>query len=65
MFEFSTIEQALEDLRQGKIILCTDDPTEKTKEIYLCGGIATTENVNLWRYMERDLLHANEHRIVP
>ena len=26
MFQFHTIEEALEDLRQGKIILVTDDP---------------------------------------
>lgn len=25
MFEFNTIEEALEDLRQGKLILVTDD----------------------------------------
>lgn len=25
MFQFNTIEEALEDLRQGKVILVTDD----------------------------------------
>ena len=25
MFQYNTIEEALEDLRQGKMILCTDD----------------------------------------
>ena len=35
MFEFSTIEQALEDLRQGKIILCTDDPDRENALTYL------------------------------
>ena len=26
MFQYNTIEEALEDLRQGRMILCTDDP---------------------------------------
>ena len=25
MFQYNTIEEALEDLRQGRMILCTDD----------------------------------------
>lgn len=33
MFQFNTIEEALEDLRQGKIILVTDDEDRETKEI--------------------------------
>ncbi len=32
-FKFNTIEEALDDLRQGKIILCTDDLIGKTKAI--------------------------------
>ena len=36
MFEFSTIEQALEDLRQGKIILCTDDPDRENGKGLIC-----------------------------
>ena len=31
MFQFNTIEEALEDLRQGKIILVTDD-TDRENE---------------------------------
>lgn len=47
MFEFSTIEQALEDLRQGKIILCTDDPDRENEGDFICAAqFATTENVN-------------------
>ena len=30
-FKFNTIEEALEDLRQGKIILCTDDPDREKR----------------------------------
>lgn len=47
MFEFSTIEEALEDLRQGKIILCTDDPDRENEGDFICASeFATTENVN-------------------
>lgn len=47
MFEFSTIEEALEDLRQGKIILCTDAPDRENEGDFICAAeFATTENVN-------------------
>ena len=47
MFQFSTIEEALEDLRQGKVILCTDDPDRENEGDFICAAeFATTENVN-------------------
>lgn len=47
MFEFNTIEEALEDLRRGKIILCTDDPDRENEGDFICAAqFATTENVN-------------------
>lgn len=47
MFQFSTIEEALEDLRQGKIILCTDDPDRENEGDFICAAeFATQENVN-------------------
>ena len=46
-FKFNTIEEALEDLRQGKIILCTDDPDRENEGDFICSAeSATTENVN-------------------
>lgn len=46
-FEFSTVEEALEDLRQGKLILCTDDPDRENEGDFICSAQhATTENVN-------------------
>jgi len=36
---FNTVEEALEDLRQGKLILVTDDPDRKRRGLYLCGRI--------------------------
>lgn len=47
MFKFSTIEEALEDLRQGKIILVTDDEDRENEGDLICAGeFASTENVN-------------------
>ena len=46
-FRFSTVEEALEDLRQGKIILVTDDPDRENEGDFICAAeFATTENVN-------------------
>ena len=47
MFEYSTIEEALEELRQGRIILVTDDPDRENEGDFICAGeFATTENIN-------------------
>jgi 3,4-dihydroxy 2-butanone 4-phosphate synthase/GTP cyclohydrolase II len=47
MFQFNTIEEALEDLRQGKIILVTDDEDRENEGDFVCAAeFATTENVN-------------------
>ena len=45
--EFDTIEQALEDLKNGKVILCTDDENRENEGDLICAAeFATTENVN-------------------
>ncbi len=47
MFQFNTIEDALEDLRLGKIILVTDDEDRENEGDFICSAeFATTENVN-------------------
>lgn len=47
MFQFNTVEEALEDLRNGKIILCTDDPDRENEGDFICAAeFATTANVN-------------------
>lgn len=57
MFEFNTIEEALEDLRQGKIILCTDDPERENEGDMICAAeFATTENVNLMASAAKGLI---------
>ncbi len=47
MFQFNTIEEALKDLRLGKIILVTDDEDRENEGDFICAAeFATTENVN-------------------
>lgn len=47
MFKFNTIEEALEELRQGKIIIVTDDENRENEGDFICAAeFATTENVN-------------------
>ena len=47
MAQFHTIEEALRDLRQGKLILVTDDPDRENEGDLICAAeFATTENVN-------------------
>lgn len=57
MFEFNTIEEALEDLRAGKIILCTDDPDRENEGDFICAAeFATTENVNFMAKYAKGLI---------
>ncbi len=47
MSGFNTIEEALEDLRKGKLILVTDDEDRENEGDLICAAeFATTENVN-------------------
>ena len=40
---FNTIPEALEALRQGKIIMCTDDPERENEGDFICAAqFATT-----------------------
>lgn len=46
--KFDSIEQALEDLRRGKVILCTDDENRENEGDLICAAeFATTANVNM------------------
>ncbi len=45
--EYNTIEEALEALRAGKIILTTDDPDRENEGDFICAAeFCTTENMN-------------------
>lgn len=47
MAAFNTIEEALEDLRRGKIILVTDDEDRENEGDFICAAqFVTTENIN-------------------
>jgi len=47
MFQFNTVEEALEDLKQGRLILVTDDEDRENEGDFICAAqFATTENVN-------------------
>lgn len=55
--KISAIEDALEALRQGKCILCTDDPDRENEGDLICAGeFATTENVNLMASVGKGLI---------
>lgn len=57
MFEYDTIEKALEDLKNGKCILCTDDPERENEGDLICAAkFATTENVNLMASYAKGLI---------
>lgn len=57
MFQYSTIEEALEELRQGHMILCTDDPERENEGDLICAAeFATTENVNFMAAHGRGLI---------
>ena len=47
MFEYSSVQEALEDLRAGKLIMVTDDEDRENEGDFICAAEhATTENVN-------------------
>lgn len=47
MTEYNTVEEALEELRKGRIILVTDDEERENEGDFICAAeYATTENVN-------------------
>jgi 3,4-dihydroxy 2-butanone 4-phosphate synthase/GTP cyclohydrolase II len=47
MFRYSTIDEALIELRNGKIILVTDDENRENEGDFICAAqFASTENVN-------------------
>ncbi|MCI5584730.1 MAG: bifunctional 3,4-dihydroxy-2-butanone-4-phosphate synthase/GTP cyclohydrolase II [Lachnospiraceae bacterium] len=57
MFQFNTVEEALEDLRQGKIILVTDDPDRENEGDFICAAqFATPENINFMAMYGRGLI---------
>lgn len=57
MFQFNTIDEAIEDLRQGKLILVTDDEDRENEGDLICAAeFATTENVNFMAVHAKGLI---------
>ena len=47
MFQFSTVEEALKAIAEGKIILVTDDEDRENEGDFICAAeFATPENIN-------------------
>jgi 3,4-dihydroxy 2-butanone 4-phosphate synthase/GTP cyclohydrolase II len=54
---FNTIPEALEDLRQGKIIIVTDDENRENEGDFICAAeFATCENINFMAIHGRGLI---------
>ncbi len=54
---FNTIEEAIEDLRNGKIIIVVDDPDRENEGDLICAAeFATTENVNFMASYAKGLI---------
>ncbi|SDX97674.1 bifunctional 3,4-dihydroxy-2-butanone-4-phosphate synthase/GTP cyclohydrolase II [Eubacterium barkeri] len=56
-FQFNTIEEALKDIQQGKIVLVTDDEGRENEGDFVCSAAAaTTENINFMARLGRGLI---------
>lgn len=54
---FNTVEEALEALRTGKVILVTDDPDRENEGDFICAAeFATGENINLMASRAKGLI---------
>ena len=57
MFQFNTVEEVIEDLKNGKIIVCTDDPDRENEGDLICAAeFATPENVNFMASYAKGLI---------
>ncbi len=57
MFEYSSVEEALEDLKKGKIIIVADDEDRENEGDLICAGeFATVENVNFMASYAKGLI---------
>ena len=55
--KLSTVEEAIEELRAGNIILCIDDPDRENEGDMICAAqFATTENVNFMAKYAKGLI---------
>lgn len=60
-YQYNSVEEALEELRQGRIVLVTDDPDRENEGDMICAAeFATQENINYGMPCERVDLHTDE-----
>lgn len=56
-YKYNTIEEALKDLQEGKIIFCTDDPDRENEGDMICAAeFATQENINFMACYAKGLI---------
>ncbi len=56
-FKFTTIEEAIADLKAGKLIVVTDDPDRENEGDLICAAeFATLENVNFMACYAKGLI---------
>ncbi len=56
-YKYNTIEEALQALKDGRLVLCTDDPERENEGDLICAAqFATTENVNFMAKYGRGLI---------
>lgn len=56
-YNYNTVEEALEDIKAGKIILVTDDPDRENEGDMICAGeFATQENINFMATYAKGLI---------
>ena len=56
-YQYNTIEEALRDLKKGKIILVTDDPDRENEGDLICAAeFATRENINFMATYAKGLI---------
>ena len=53
MTSLNTIEEAIEDIRQGKVIIVVDDENRENEGDFLAAAEKVTpEMINLWQHMD-------------
>ena len=65
MIEYSTIEHALDELRAGRLIMCTDDPDRENEGDFICAARIRHHRKRQLHgnARQRPHLHAHERRV--
>ena len=66
MIQYNTVEEALEALRKGHIIMVTDDADRENEGDFICAAeFATTENINFMATHGKGLICICREASVP